>query len=252
MAGINQLTRKINGSGICEMQSGYFFDPCLSKRVYHRMNLYFISGLGADKRVFRKLVLPPSFIIHYIEWIPVKPEETLVQYARKLIAQIDQSKPFTLIGLSFGGVVAVELSKQIKPVQTILISSICTPEEAGKVYLVLGKLNLHRIFPIRFLLMPSGFLFCSFGARTAEEKALLRAILQDTDPVFFRWSLNQLFSWKNEWKPDPLIHIHGNKDKILPYHKKMRAIKVEGGEHLMVYSKSEEISALLRKHLLTR
>lgn len=61
-----------------------------------------------------------------------------------------------------------------------------------------------------------------------------------------------MFSWKNEWRPPRLIHIHGTDDKILPYNKNMQAIKVEGGEHLMVYSKAKEISRLLLKCLLKK
>ena len=214
------------------------------------MNLYFISGLGADKRVFQKLIIPESFIIHYVEWIPVFPEESLSQYCEKLITQINRTEPFILIGLSFGGIIAIEMSKQVKPVQTILISSISRPEEAGRVYTFLGKLQIQRIIPIRFLLTPSPLLFRLFGAHTKGEQTLLKQILADTDPDFFRWSLNRMFSWKNDWKPERLLHIHGTGDRILPYNDRMQAIKVIGGEHLMVYSRSEEISRLLQRHLL--
>jgi pimeloyl-ACP methyl ester carboxylesterase len=214
------------------------------------MNLYFISGLGADKRVFQKLVIPETFTIHYLEWIPVIPEETLAEYCSRLADQVNLNEPFILIGLSFGGVVAIELSRKIKPVKVILISSIARTEEAGKLNLVLGKLKLHKMIPVHFLLTPSRFLFRLFGAHTPQEKDLLRNILRDTDPVFFRWSLNQLFSWKNEWEPEHLLHIHGTGDKIIPYNERMQAIPVKGGEHLMVYSKAEEISGLLRKYLL--
>ncbi|MDP4130532.1 MAG: alpha/beta hydrolase [Bacteroidota bacterium] len=214
------------------------------------MNLYFISGLGADRRVFQKLIIPRSFVVHHIDWIPVVQDETLSQYCEKLAVQINQAQPFILIGLSFGGIIAIELSKQIKPLQTILISSISSPEEVGRVYIVLGKLRIQRIIPIRFLLMPSAILFRLFGAHTKEEKMLMKQILADTDPDFFRWSLKRMFSWKNEWKPERLVHIHGTSDKILPYNEKMQAIRVEGGEHLMVYSKFEQISGLLQEHLL--
>ncbi len=216
------------------------------------MNLYFISGLGADKRVFQKLVLPAAFTIHHVEWVPVVREETISQYCNKLAAQINQNEPFILIGLSFGGIIAIELSKQLKPLQTILISSISRPEEVGKMYAFLGKLKLQKIIPIRFLLTPSRILFRLFGAHSKEEKDVLKDILQDTDPGFFKWSLNRMFSWKNEWRPERLLHIHGTSDKILPYNKNMHAIKVIGGEHLMVYSKAELISGLLQEHLLEK
>jgi pimeloyl-ACP methyl ester carboxylesterase len=215
------------------------------------MNLYFISGLGADRRVFRKLTVPPSFKVNHIDWIPVAAEEGLGDYCQKLAKQVDQREPFTLIGLSFGGIIAIEMAKLIRPVQTIIISSISRPEEAGQVYVTLGKLKLQRIIPLRFLLKPSRFLFQAFGAHTEEEKILLRQILADTDPDFFRWSLNRMFSWENEWIPERMLHIHGTKDRILPFQESMRAIPVEGGEHLMVFSRSAEISGLLEKHLVS-
>src|SRR6185437_3659957 len=137
------------------------------------MNLYFISGLGADRRVFQKLIIPRTFVVHHIDWIPVVQDESLSQYCEKLAAQINQAQPFILIGLSFGGIIAIELSKQIKPLQTILISSISSPEEVGRVYIVLGKLRIQRIIPIRFLLTPSAILFRLFGAHTKEEKMLM-------------------------------------------------------------------------------
>jgi pimeloyl-ACP methyl ester carboxylesterase len=216
------------------------------------MNLYFISGLGADKRVFQRLTIPEPFIIHHVDWVPVDPEETLSQYCFKLIDQINLSEPFTLIGLSFGGIVAIELSRKIKPVQTVLISSISRPEEVGKTYTVLGKLKLQKIIPVRYFLKPSRILFRLFGAHTSEEKTLLKNILLDTDPVFFQWALNRMFSWENEWKPGSLVHIHGTCDKILPYNENMQAIKIEGGEHLMVFSRANEVSEILLKHLLKR
>ena len=87
------------------------------------MNLYFISGLGADKRVFQKLILPEVFIIHHIEWLPLrKTGNHSSRTVRQLSAQIDTTKPFSLVGLSFGGVIAVEMSKFLSPVQTVLIS----------------------------------------------------------------------------------------------------------------------------------
>jgi pimeloyl-ACP methyl ester carboxylesterase len=216
------------------------------------MNLYFISGLGADKRVFQKLEIPEPFIIHHVEWVPVQPEDSLPQYCSRLIEQLNLNEPFILVGLSFGGIVAIELSKKIKPAQTVLISSIASPQEVGRLYTLLGKLKLQKIIPLRFFLKPSRMIYRLFGAHTKEEKNLLENILLDTDPVFFRWAMDRTFSWKNDWKPGRLLHIHGTSDKILPYNKNMQAIKVEGGEHLMVYSRAMEISRLFLDHLIKK
>jgi pimeloyl-ACP methyl ester carboxylesterase len=214
------------------------------------MNLYFISGLGADSRIFQNLVLPEAFKIHYVEWMPVSENESMESYCRLLSTQINQQEPFTLVGLSFGGVIAIELSKILKPVQTVLISSFCFKKEVPWFYILLGKSRIYKILPLRILLKPNNIAFRLFGAYKPEMKNLLRQILEDTDPVFFEWAIRQLFSWNNHWKPANLIRIHGTEDKILPYKEMMGAIPVPGGEHLMTYSKSAIVSRILTEKLL--
>jgi len=214
------------------------------------MNLYFISGLGADKRIFQNLVLPEVFKIHYIEWVAVSEKETMESYCTRLSAQINLEEPFSLVGLSFGGIIAIEMSKFLSPVQTVLISSFCLKKEVPWYYILLGKSRIYKILPPRFLLRPNNIAFRLFGAYKPEIKNLLRHIFQDTDPAFFEWAIRQLALWDNHWKPANLIRIHGTADKILPYKEIMNAIAVKDGEHLMVYSKSAIISQILKEKLL--
>src|SRR5450755_2565194 len=107
------------------------------------MNLYFISGLGADKRVFQKLILPDIFKIHHIELVTVSTDESIETYCRRLSRQIDQERPFILIGLSFGGIIAVQMSKFLSPVQTVIISSFCLKNEIPKFYVFLAKTGIY-------------------------------------------------------------------------------------------------------------
>jgi pimeloyl-ACP methyl ester carboxylesterase len=213
------------------------------------MNLYFISGLGADKRVFQKLILPDIFRIHHIEWLPVSGDETMENYCRLLSRQIDMTRPYILVGLSFGGVIAIRMSKFLNPVQTVIISSYCFTREIPKFYIFLARTKIYRLLPARILLKPNHLVFRLFGATDPAKKKMLIAVLEDTDPDFFRWAIKQLFMLDNDWKPASFLHIHGTADKILPFKFNMDAIPVEGGEHLMVYSKAEEVSAILSDHL---
>ena len=214
------------------------------------MNLYFISGLGADKRIFQNLVLPEAFKICYIEWVTVTENESMESYCRRLSSQINQQAPFSLVGLSFGGVIAIELSKFLSPVQTVLISSFCFIKEVPWYYILLGESRIYKILPPRMLLKPNNIAFRLFGAYKPEIKTLLKNIFEDTDPAFFEWAIRQLFSWDNHWKPANLVRIHGTADKVLPYKEIMKAIPVKDGEHLMVYSKSAIVSRILAENLL--
>jgi pimeloyl-ACP methyl ester carboxylesterase len=212
------------------------------------MNLYLISGLGADKRIFRNLDLPGSRM-HHIEWAPVVQEETLAQYAGRLSSQIDASAPFVLLGLSFGGMLAVELARLVKPWRTVIVSSVASSSEMTPLNRFLGKLSLYRLVPPRLLLRPSELLFNLFGAHSDEERSLLSAILRDTDPDFFRWAMKAVSFWENKIRPPELLHIHGTADRILPYRENMQAVRVPGGEHLMIYSRAPVISRIINDWL---
>jgi hypothetical protein len=161
------------------------------------MNLDFISGLGADERIFGKLKLPDQFTIHHIYWLPVSENESIENYCMRLSDQINRTSPFTLVGVSFGGIIAIELSKKLAPVQTVIISSFCNKEEVPKFYLLLGRLKLYKMLPVQFLLKPNNMIFRLFGANKQVEKELLKNIMLETDPGFFQWAVDQLFSWDN-------------------------------------------------------
>ena len=108
-------------------------------------HIYLISGLGADERVFQNLDfgrLKPKFI----KWIEPKDNETIQEYALRLSEQIDTNKPI-ILGVSFGGMIAIEIAKQIDYQQVILISSAKTKTEIPLIYRISGRLKLHKIIP---------------------------------------------------------------------------------------------------------
>lgn len=67
--------------------------------------IYLVSGLGADERVFVNIKIPHSEIIHLRWEIPLR-NESISNYAKRLINQIDLTHNVILIGVSFGGLIA--------------------------------------------------------------------------------------------------------------------------------------------------
>jgi predicted esterase YcpF (UPF0227 family) len=86
------------------------------------MKLYLIGGLGADERVFQLLNL--NIETQFIKWIEHEPQEELKSYVNRLKNQINQEEEFGLLGVSFGGIIAIEISKLIKPKFVIVLSSV--------------------------------------------------------------------------------------------------------------------------------
>ena len=81
--------------------------------------LYIFSGLGADERVFQLLDFS-GFSTTFIKWTPPIENETIENYAERILKQINTTKP-TLIGLSFGGIIAIEVAKLIDTEKVIVI-----------------------------------------------------------------------------------------------------------------------------------
>jgi len=215
------------------------------------MNAYFISGLGADKRIFSKLKLNEKINIIHIDWIEPKKNETLATYALRLSEVIDTSQPFALVGVSFGGMIAVEIAKILAPVVTVIISSTMISSQLPGLYRFAGKLGLLKFIPAR-LLKSSNKLTQNyyFGTRSGSEKILLSKIIKDTDPYFLKWAIGSILSWKNETKPERTYHIHGTNDKILYSKTAQPDFVIDNGTHFMVYQNANEISVIINKLVL--
>jgi pimeloyl-ACP methyl ester carboxylesterase len=236
-----------NGSHFAGKTTANFQNP--PKNV-SKMKVYFLSGLGADERVFSKLRLDTtSFNIENIKWISPLKRETLQNYSKRLVAQIDTTQPFQLVGLSFGGIMASVLSETVHPKQIIIISSTPTGVPVSKFYQGCIKFLLLSPFAGPFLKSANSFTYKYFGADTPEMKTLLKQILRDTDTRFLKWALARLSSWEHPNRVANLYHIHGTADKLIPLKLVKPDLEIPGGGHLMVYQQHEIISKILNERL---
>ena len=209
--------------------------------------LFILSGLGADERVFEKLDLS-GYTLNHIKWITPTQSEPIAHYATRLINQIPTKKPI-LIGLSFGGIMAIEIAKQIDTERLILISSAKVRKEIPFYFRLAGKLKLHKMIPVKFLKSSNLISHWFFGIKSQYDKKLFKQILLDSDPNFLKWAIDKVPTWKNQVVPKNAFHIHGTNDKILPLTFINANLSVENGGHLMILNKSEELSKILRTYL---
>ena len=204
-----------------------------------------LSGLGADKRVFDFLDLHGFKLIH-IDWIKPLEDEKIESYAHRLLLQIKTSRP-TMIGVSFGGIIAIEIAKQIEINKLILISSVKTKADIPFRYRLAGNLWMNKIIPAPLYRKANFVVYWLFGIRKKTEKELLKTIMDDADNDFVDWATNEIVTWENEKQVPNVVTIHGTADRIFPF--KEADHKVEHGGHLMVVSKADEVSRILRSIL---
>jgi len=214
-----------------------------------QVNLYFISGLGVDERVFQKLKLSSGFTIHYLQWMAHLKGESITSYAKRLSLGIDQSRPFALVGLSFGGMLASEINGFMQPAKTVIISSAANNSELPWYIRCIRFVPLYKLLPGWLILKPNSVLYHVMGVKTKEEKALFRQLLADTNIELLKWSIHAITNWHGSNNPVNLIHIHGDADKLLPIKFTNTNYIINGGGHFMIYSKAEEISELLNRLL---
>lgn len=209
--------------------------------------IYIFSGLGADERVFQRLDFS-GFSITFIKWIVPQDQETIENYATRLLDQITTKKP-TLIGLSFGGLIAVEVAKQIDTEKVILIASAKTKMEIPFYYRLAGQLGLHKLLPTRFLKKSNFITNWFFGSTSTFDKQLLKQILFDTDPTFLKWAIDKVVRWTNLTQNKNIFHIHGTNDRILPFSFVKCNSAIKNGGHLITLNKAEELNNILRQQL---
>ncbi|HEY9007833.1 alpha/beta fold hydrolase [Ohtaekwangia sp.] len=208
-------------------------------------DLYLLSGLGADRRVFDFLDLS-GYRTTCIEWVEPAQSETIETYAQRLLDQITVGNPI-LVGVSFGGMIAIEIGKLIKTEQIVLISSAKTRADIPAYYRFMGLIRFNRLMPRGQFKKLTGIAAWFFSVSSAQERSLLNKIICQTDEAFLEWAIEQIVRWKNKTVPANVILIHGTSDRLLPF--SQADYTISQGGHFMVVNRSQEISMILRKVL---
>lgn len=211
--------------------------------------IFLFGGLGADQRVLDRLEFP-GYETEFVDWLPPIKNETIQKHASRLADEISDSDPI-LLGLSFGGMLAIEIAKQIRCRKLILISSVKTRNEMPFYLKISGKLGLHHLLPGWLLKKPNFISYWFFGVKSPTGKLLLAKILRQTDTVYLKWAVNQIVNWNNETIPATIFHLHGSSDRILPARFVKADNVIQGGGHLMVIDHTTEINSILKKLLFT-
>ena len=203
---------------------------------------YLIPGLGADERVFQFLRLRGE--IHILHWLaPQTPDEPLAHYAARLAEDIPVAQVCWLVGISFGGVLALEVGALRPLARVVLISSLAGPRELPWPARLARATGLHRLLLPQLLPLVPRAAQWFFSAANGRDYELLKQIIRDTDPQFSRWAIARLVHWHGT-TCTPIARIHGTHDRLLPAGAALSEYQLPGG-HLIIISQAAEISRIL-------
>ncbi len=207
--------------------------------------VYFISGLGADSRSFGFLDL--SFCnAKFVQWIKPHLHDTLGSYAERLFEQINDEAA-TIVGLSFGGMLATEIAKKHPHTKVIIIASSKTRAEIPSYLRFWRHVPVYKLHSDKLKSYSGKIVLSILGAKGAEQKKVQQEILKDSDPAFVRWAVHAIVNWNNTIVPKNVIHIHGTADKLLRYKYVKADYAIKNGEHVMIMDHAKEVSELLKQ-----
>jgi pimeloyl-ACP methyl ester carboxylesterase len=213
------------------------------------MKVYCIPGFGVDEKIFEKLSVDAE--LHFLNWLIPLSDEPLESYAARMASGMAENNP-VIVGFSFGGMVAIEIAKQIPVKKVILISSVKTRIELPLQLKLTGKLQLYKLFPLKILQQHEGFYELAnkrLGLQTEEEKNFVNEYRRKADLNYIKWSFNQILNWKNKELPSGIVHIHGDKDMIFPIKNIRPTHIIKNGPHMMIWNRASEISLIINETL---
>jgi pimeloyl-ACP methyl ester carboxylesterase len=222
--------------------------PVRMKTLNTRMVL--LPGIGSDERLFESQhrVFPNLTVP---KWIDPLAGEPLSSYAEHFARRLNIRRPFIIGGVSFGGMVALEMARHLKPQAVLLIASSQNsdflPPPAkfliSKFPLLLkAMLSLARRFP-SILLSP-------FRVKNNEHRGIFVEMYRAASRDFIFWAINAMNGWEGvERKKTKIFHVHGARDFLIPL-KKVKPDKVvlDGG-HLINLTHSREVNLLIKGYL---
>jgi pimeloyl-ACP methyl ester carboxylesterase len=210
------------------------------------LNYYLIPGMGADKRLFQRFHLPNGNV-HHLDWIARGDSKNLSEYAT-LMAQRIQTENNIIVGSSMGGMVTVEISKQIKPMGVVLVSAPAGRHEFPTSLKSLSALKLHRALNAKQVMSISRLCDLFMGFKTEEQRAMFYDMLTGNGPEFLHFSIGAVLEWENRVPPPvPFIQILGSQDKLFSHKKIRNAHVIDGSGHFTAFEKGPDVSEIIVK-----
>lgn len=213
-----------------------------------KYNYYLIPGMGADRRIFENFTLHNG-VVHYLEWTDHGEAKSLAEYANAIAKRIETENNI-LIGSSMGGMMAVELSRIVKPKLTVLVSAPTGVHQFPRILKAVKRLKIHKAVKPQNIPKLYKLADTFMGFKNEQQRAMFYDMIEKLGPRFIHFSVGAVLEWTN--KEDPFgdfIQIIGTKDVLFDYKKMKSPYLLQGGGHFSAFDRGEEVSHIINKYL---
>ncbi|MGK0294285.1 MAG: pimeloyl-ACP methyl ester carboxylesterase [Ulvibacter sp.] len=210
-----------------------------------KIPVYFVPGLAAGKEIFRNILLPKTqYQTNVLEWLIPAKNEALSTYSARMASLVKEPNA-VLVGVSFGGVIAQEMSVFLDLRRLIIISSIKTRNELPQRLKIAAKTLVYKLVPTSLVLSTSDLTKFAIGPKTAKRLKLYQEYLHVRDKRYLDWAIEQMVTWKRNEEIEGVVHLHGDSDLIFPIKNISNCIQIKGGTHIMLLNKGSLITRIL-------
>jgi pimeloyl-ACP methyl ester carboxylesterase len=211
--------------------------------------IYLFPGQGSDYRIFKKITWKENYDTVHMHFPVPEKNEPLKEYALRFIPLIDTSSDFILIGVSLGGMICTELTDTLNPKKTILISSAKMSDELPDRYTFQKSIKLNKAVPEKTVKKGAIILQPIVEPDSKEYLDFFRSMLGAKDPTYLKRTVDMIINWERTSYSSDIVHIHGDNDHTIPFKNVKADYVIEGGSHMMVYTRADEISEILNEVL---
>lgn len=212
--------------------------------------IYLIPGLGYNHRIFEKLDFE-GLSVQCLDWIDPIGNESIAQYAKRFSQPISGDS-ITLIGHSFGGMMAQEIAAQIPIQKVIMLGSIKSKDELPLQFKMVKWFRLWNFLTKKMTIQSVKYWGADHGFETKEEIELFKEMVGSCSELYLKWALKKLVNWQGTkvLKGAELIQIHGTLDKTFPFRKiKNPDFIIKEGTHIFPLKRPEELMMSLKSIL---
>lgn len=215
-----------------------------------KIPIYFFPGMATSSLIFEHLQLNYNlFEPVFLEWLPTDRQQTLDEYVERYILLIKHENPI-LLGVSFGGIIAQEISKRISVKKTIIISSVRSINEYPIFFHWAKKTKIYKLLPTCTIPLIIKAFFASIQKIKNNRISLYRRYLVIHDPNYIKWCIGAILNWNQTENLPNIIQIHGSKDEIFPINRVKNSIIIKDGTHAMIIVKRKWFNNNLQSIIL--
>ncbi len=205
----------------------------------------FIPGLGADSRLFdaQRKAFPNSVTP---SWLAPYKDEPLAHYARRWAQHLKLKKGCVLVGISFGGMVALEMAAWIRPQAVLLIGSCRHPSSVPWTLRFMGSFRVWPKLAKALARLNPSVRGWFLGVSKGVQLDLLMKMFRESPDDFLIWTVNAIRRWNGfDGKFSPVRQIHGRQDRLIPCRNVEPDAVIEDGGHTIILTHPAEVNSFI-------